>query len=318
MNQELIQRYLSGDVTSQESVEVMLWIEASQENGAEFTAYRKLFDATIWHSETPLAVQATTSKQVENKPYRLSTPAWLSIAATILVAFVSFSALYHSSVIENADILCAQTIVAPHGQYVETILSDGTIVTLNPNSTLTFANDENANIRAVFLDGEGYFEVTKNPDKPFVVKTTNREITVLGTIFNVFAYSNTNYFETTLLEGAVKVEDMESGKTINLNPSERLTIHDDDLHVGHVDVSTDYLWRKGIYSFQNQPLSTLLLRLEKTYDVKINIEKESLKNVRYTGKFKQNLGIEYIINVLQQIHPFDYTYSEPKSLITIY
>ena len=105
-----------------------------------------------------------------------------------------------------------QTITVPAGQRINITLVDGTNVWLNARTSLSYPVKFGKNNRQVVLDGEAYFDVTKDKSKPFIVQTDNYNVEVLGTKFDVNAYSETGEFETTLMSGSVKVASASDSK----------------------------------------------------------------------------------------------------------
>ena len=177
-----------------------------------------------------------------------------------------------------------QTIHVPAGQRAEVILADGTHVWLNSRSTLKFSEQFSANTRNVELDGEGYFSVQHNEKSPFTVQTPKYTIQVLGTEFNVKAYHNSPLFETALIKGSVEIT---------------------------------FKWKEGLFCFENESIQDLIDKLQLYYDIQIDVQRPSLLQYRYSGKFRIKDGVEHVLKVLQLKHKFTYTKNEEENLIII-
>lgn len=313
MNQDLIHKYLKGETTSSENQEIMSWIEASAENRKEFLHFRRLYDATIWN-ESVQSSGNSEKKAAKSLPFIRK---WMQIAAIIAIV-ITGTIFVQQQIFNSRDQIFTQTIEVPQGQRVNLTLSDGTRVTLNSNSKLHFPSTFRGNHRAVILDGEGYFEVAHNKKRPFQVITERCDIEVLGTTFNVLAYNNSNIFETSLIDGSVKVTEKQSNQTALLKPQEKVSIEGNKFVTQTFDTEDDFLWREGVYVFRNEDLTTVLRKLEQYYQTRIEVQNKSLSTNKCTGKFRQKEGIEHIIKVLQKVNNFEYQRDEDKNLIIIH
>jgi transmembrane sensor len=178
-------------------------------------------------------------------------------------------------------------VVIPFGQRHKILLSDGTQVQLNAGSKLTFPAIFSGKTREVYLTGEAFFEVTKNPEVPFIVKTDYLNIKVLGTAFNVTAYQDEQYTTAVLVEGRVNVAQTGMvNKEYILAPGQGCIYSnvDKSTQVRNVDIDDYVLWKDGLYNFRNMPLRDLVSRVRKYYNVPVQIEGEELANTNVTGK----------------------------------
>lgn len=313
MNQNIIHKYLKGETTSRENQEILNWIEASAENRKEFLHFRRLYDAAIWNEKE----QSSTKREKDPVKYFPFIRRWMQVAAVILIA-ITGTIFVQQRIFYSTDQIFTQTIEVPQGQRVNLTLSDGTRVTLNSNSKLHFPSSFSGNHRSVVLDGEGYFEVAHNKKRPFHVVTERCDIVVLGTTFNVLAYNNSSIFETSLIEGSVKVTEKQSNQTALLKPQEKVSIEGNKLVTQTFDTEDDFLWREGVYVFRNEDLTTVLRKLEQYYQTRIEVQNKGLSTRKCTGKFRQKEGIEHIIKVLQKVNSFEYQRDEDKNLIIIH
>lgn len=182
------------------------------------------------------------------------------------------------------------TLKIPRGGEYFLVLSDSTKVWLNSETTLRFPVQFAADVRSVELTGEAYFEVAKNGKVPFVVKSDQQQITVLGTQFNVSSYPDDQNISTTLVEGKVEIM-VESNpeNRLTLKPSEQclLTRNNNQMAKRHVDVSSYIAWKDGRFVFHDQPLQEIMKTLSKWYDVEVVFENEADKNLRFTGNLER-------------------------------
>lgn len=314
MDQNILHRYIAGDATQQEKEEVARWLDADKKNMKEFLAERKLYDISIWQEEQ---IRVAGKVALDKKQQTLRTVAigFSKIAAIFILAFtLAYTFLLDKSVTEPASM---QTIFVPPGQRAELTLTDGTKVWLNAKTTFTFPNKFTADGRNVTLDGEGYFDVTKDPQKPFIVKTKQYDIKVLGTEFNVTAYSASSNFETSLIRGAVEVSSSTSQAKMTLQPNTRTYVENGILKKGVIEHDTYFLWKEGLICFYDEPVDKMIEKLELYYDVKIDVQNKELLRNRYSGKFRTKDGVEHVLKVLQLNNKFTYTKDNDLNLITI-
>lgn len=184
-------------------------------------------------------------------------------------------------------------------------------------TTFTFPNKFTANTRNVTLDGEGYFNVTRDTEKPFLVQTEKYNIKVLGTEFNVTAYSGSPVFETALLKGAVEVSSPATYSKVYLKPNTRTYERNGELRTGIIEHQSYFLWKEGLICFFDEPVGKMIEKLELYYDVKIDVRNTELLKNRYSGKFRTKDGVEHVLKVLQLRHRFTYTKDNDLNLITI-
>ncbi|MBK5720356.1 DUF4974 domain-containing protein [Dysgonomonas sp. Marseille-P4677] len=181
-------------------------------------------------------------------------------------------------------------------------LPDGTKVHLNSGSTLSFSDDYYLDERIVTLNGEAFFEVTKSEGKPFIVKTENISIKVLGTKFNVKSYDNDPNSYTTLIEG--KIELLDNNKEHRVLPGEQV-VFDKRTHlldVKEVNVEPIVAWADNIFYFDNTPLDEIMRQLSRWYDLKIKYldDNPDIRNVTYSGKIKMYTHPEDVLRKFEK------------------
>lgn len=182
-------------------------------------------------------------------------------------------------------------LVVPYGKRQKLLLSDGSSVVLNSGSKLIYPAEFKGNERRVFLEGEGFFKVVKRDDKmPFLVETDNIDIRVLGTEFNVSAYTNDKEVSAILVNG--KVEVAQKNKLLN-NPEFVLlpgqgcfySVNEESSLVKEVDTENYVAWMKGYLKFEDQTLENIVRKLKRYYNREIVIEDEQFANIVISGKF---------------------------------
>ena len=173
-------------------------------------------------------------------------------------------------------------------------LPDGTSVTLNHYSSLSYPERFKSDNREVELSGEAYFEVAHNPNKPFFVEAKNLQIQVLGTSFGVRVYKDEDYALTTLEEGQVNIHTATS--SVTLKPGEQAKLHDNEITVNKVNTCSYTAWRNGKYIFINEPLGNIMKTLARWYDINIFYTSSKLEQIQFTGELIRYKNIEELLS----------------------
>lgn len=187
------------------------------------------------------------------------------------------------------------TLKIPFGKKLSVTLGDGTKVYLNSGSSLTYPNTfKDSKNRVVTLQGEGYFEVTKNKKKPFIVKTDLLNVRVLGTEFNVSAYKGDGVNSVTLVEGKVAISESNSAsysasKSLLLNPNEKVTVAKGKKTTKNIvnNIAKYTSWKNKELFFKNDKFIDISKKLERNFNVKIISENKNLNNKEFTGRFNK-------------------------------
>jgi ferric-dicitrate binding protein FerR (iron transport regulator) len=313
---DILCRYIEGNVDSGEKRQVILWLEENPEHVQEYLKLRKLYNLQLWNMEKPAetGISPAIPEVSDGRPSYKLYPDILKIAVSLLIGILGTLFIVNR---EPEEELMTQTIRVPAGQRAELLLSDGTEVWLNSGSTLVYPEKFSKTARELKLNGEGYFKVTKNREKPFTVKTSQYSLHVLGTEFNVKAYSKSNAFEAALLNGSIEIASSSGDERIRMAPDEQVSLYDGMLVKGAIDDYNYFKWREGLLCIENESIASLFAKLELYYDVKIDVKKASLLNYVYTGKFRVRDGVEHVLRVLQLKHEFRYTKNEELNLVVI-
>lgn len=192
------------------------------------------------------------------------------------------------------------TISTPNGGQWQVRLPDGTIVWLNAASTLSYpVSFKGERNRTVTLNGEAYFEVAKDKDKPFVVHSEKQDVEVLGTHFNINAYTNEPTLKTTLLEGAVKVN--VAGKTAAfLKPGEQAVLTAGGIKTAEMNVQLSIDWKNDEFRFKNESLSSILRKVSRWYDVNIIYTSGQHPMPTFSGSVSRFEDVSAILKMLEQ------------------
>ncbi|MDD4516715.1 FecR family protein [Massilibacteroides sp.] len=313
MENKTLFRYIEGKASSKEKEEFASWIDSDEKNLQEFLFKRNIYDASLWGDSIS---QSKQGKQ-KTKAFRIVANL-LKIASVFLLGIISYH--YVTLYIESTTpqpIAPMQKIYVPEAQRAELILDDGTKVWLNGNSTFSFPKEFSKKERNVELQGEAFFEVTKDRNKPFIVNAGDYKIRVLGTEFNVKTNRDKKIFETSLLSGAVEIFSDDADNTIKLFPNERVYYANGQLIQSQIESHDKFLWREGLIVFEHESVKSILSQLENYYGVKIIVNNKKILNDFYTGKFRVKDGAEHVLKVLQLRHEFQYEKDYEKNIIII-
>ncbi|RHU29241.1 DUF4974 domain-containing protein [Parabacteroides sp. TM07-1AC] len=318
MQKETLYKYFEGIASPEEEAAVYRWLDASSENEEELLKEREFFDAMILAGSADEKAEGEKLALDANKgPFiRPWMREVLKVAAVVAVT-VACGLYFYAS--EKKELLAAMnTITVPAGQRVNLTLSDGTTVWLNARSEMVYPAVFSGAKREVKLDGEGYFEVKHDKESPFVVHTRKCDIEVLGTKFNVEAYSDSEEFSTSLMEGSVKVTDNSAvSASVLLKPDQEVHMKDGRLLVSFIDDYDHFRWRDGLVCFDNIAFSELMKRFEKCYGISIVVENKKLEEYSCSGKFRISDGLDNALRILQRNAKYTFERNDDNTIVYI-
>ena len=230
--------------------------------------------------------------------------------------------LNDSSMVEQSEAFSGESfnqVNVPYGKRSNILLSDGSRVWLNSGSKLIYAPVFKGKSREVYLEGEAYFEVLKDVNKPFFVRTDKFQIKVLGTRFSVQAYNNESEQSAVLVEGKVSLS--RKGKFFSqeqvLAPNQKATLSDskDEFDIADVEDAQDYIdWIHGYLSFQNEDIASLSKRISRYYNIEIEVK--ATVNSKFSGKLDLKESPDRILDGLATI--FNVKYQKQDGKIVFY
>ncbi|GAB2806258.1 FecR family protein [Ferruginibacter profundus] len=341
MNEERIWLLLSLQLSHEATPEEITELETLLQQYPQLDVKAKQISNT-WQSknETPApgTIQAAFDKHLQRLSNQLTAPAlqfenvvaeelpsedkviplkntrrtWYRIAAVAAaVAIILFSILPGGNKINKAAKPAENTVSTKAGSKSKIQLPDGTQVWLNADSKIEYNENFNVRLREVKLTGEAFFDVVKNKEKPFIIHTTQMDVKVLGTAFNVRSYPEEATTETALLRGAVEVSlHNNPEKKYYLKPNDKLVLNNNITAVAdnaaaqqdsadkqlvkmkkvHIDKNendiTETMWVKNKLAFDNELLEKILAETERWYNVDIELKNEKVKSFRFTSVFE--------------------------------
>ena len=190
------------------------------------------------------------------------------------------------------------TITTPNGGQYQLVLADGTKVWLNAASSLRYPTSFTGKDRTVELTGEAYFEVAKNKNQPFNVKSATQTVQVLGTHFNVNAYTDEKAVKTTLLEGSVKVQS--ATRNVMISPGQQAALANNGLFAINKDLDTDEIvaWKNGVFQFNEADIQTIMRQIARWYNIDVEF-KGTIPANTYHGKISRNSNVSQVLKILE-------------------
>lgn len=305
----LIANYLSREATQAEKDELNRWIGESPANKRLFEENQQIWKKTqSYFSASEISsdrdkIKNQISQQTNKASKTIGLPSWLFRVAAVLALPIMLGIGWYLGSSEKGSENQMCEVTAPKGQISKCILTDGTEIWLNAGTTVKYNPSFTGKTREIQLDGEAYFKVSKNKHKPFVVTTKHAQIKVLGTVFNLKAYSGEDNVETTLEEGSVEFSlNGGTAKPVTLKPGEQVVynISERKITIGMVEPYLHTAWKDGKFVFKDADLKSIITELEKLYDVRIHLENESLSHLHFRGMFEYEQNIFSALETLER------------------
>ncbi|AHW61531.1 FecR family protein [Draconibacterium orientale] len=319
----LIIAKLDGEISLQEKERLYNWMAKSKKNTRYYTEIKDLWEASLANASEI----AKTSQEWErfknriaahpnNIEKRLRIVTWTRVAAILALGLLITNLVkpYFKPAVP-----VYMTSIAPAGSVAQTILPDGTMIYLNAGSEIKYDVNAESNLREVFIDGEAWFDVERNEEKPFIVHTPYYDVKVLGTQFNVKTYKDEETVVTTLEEGSVQVlstEQFKLQRNVVLKPGEQLAYNKTNkkLYIEEVDTRLFTSWKDNKLIFLNMSFADLIKLLERKFGVNIEVIDKTILDEHYTGTIKNETILE-ILNIIQHTHPIKYEIKGQKIII---
>lgn len=304
---EIINRYLRGEAAPEERIRIMKMIDEDPSFRKEFLAMRKIYDALLISDDIG-GMKKRVRKGMAVRILRFV--ASLAAAASLAVGVTYF--IMSDKEEEN---IMVQRFEAPEGHRTEAVLSDGTMICLNSGSRLEILSS-GKNERRVRLDGEAYLNVAHNEDRPFILETSEMEVKVLGTSFDVSTYGNVH--SVVLVEGSVEVNNAVSSEKTVIEPDQMYVFDRSTGQSGvkYVDALSMVTWKDGYLNLQNMTVEELFSRLEHYYGVRIICSDDSKDTFTMSGKLILESRIDTVMDNLATL--LDMKYSRlSEDMITV-
>jgi len=320
---ELLGKQLAGEISPDESVELKSILADNEVFRTEYKQLQTYFESETAEEENIDLVFNRIKAQItvpgesgltvaKNKSYSI----WLKVAAVVAIV-VAGTLVYNRAAIffNKPDELVLTQALTKAAEVKTIVLADGSTVKMNSGSSLKYPDHFTADTRDVYLSGEAFFDVKKDPKHPFIVHTEQLAVKVLGTAFDVKAYHNDAFTETTLIRGSVAISLTNNTKqTFILKPNDKFTLAGGKAGMSQVthfsgtgtDKVMETAWTNHELIYKNNRFDEIARLFERWYDVKITFKEADLKTVKFTGHVDKETIIE-ALNVLKLIENFNYS-----------
>lgn len=312
LNEDIIIRYLENRCSEEDFVLINEWMKESDENAKELFRLEEVYQlgkfpvdtqGLVAKAEYRLGKRLDQEKQEKQKVFKMRNMLRYAAAiAVVLVMAVGGAYLFQE---KGEEWVVAS---ATYGQVREMVLPDGTKVWLNQSSSLKYPRFFDGKERHVYLEGEAYFEVTRNHESPFTVKSPAMDVKVLGTSFNIKCRPDNSFAETTLIEGEVEVKDKQDQGRITLSPGQKAVLNrvTGRMQVKQVDARMEIVWHNDLIPFKKSSIFQIAAVLERFYSVKIILSPDVDSTKTYSGVLKKKDSIESVLNSLRNSIPFNF------------
>lgn len=215
--------------------------------------------------------------------------------------------VYDEEIAEDQKQIFYNTLSVPYGKTFSIVLSDGTRVNLNSGSSLRYPTifSKDSLQRQVFLDGEAYFNVTSEKERPFIVNSEGMNIEVLGTKFNLTSYQEDEKAYAVLVEGSINAQNPKSEQRITVKPGQKVFYENSDLLTQKTDIRKYIAWVDGELVFIKDSFHVIKNKIERQYDVEINNSYNALNDIKITARFSEET-IEEVLKTFQTYKDFNY------------
>lgn len=313
----LVSKVLAGEASYDEKQQLKQLLLDNKEHTLLFNQLKDYWDADVHLNKTNKeSFEASVMSQLNFEPeirkskYRRLYLRVASIAAVVFFCMTCGIAYLYTTQPNETFTYSAQSVP------VEYLLEDGTKVTLNKNSSLTYSSNFGEKRRDVKLTGEAFFKVAKDKAKPFAVEALGTKTEVLGTSFNVRADAQTNEVSTTLLEGSVKF--MADNCEVKLKLGEEIVYNgkSNQYALAKTDLQFNTAWISGRFKYTNMTFAGLIEKLEKIYQLKITVTDKSVANRIVSASFITDEPVENILDALKAELKYNYKMDSNQIIIS--
>ncbi len=318
VDSKIIFNYLSGKCRKEELEHINLWMEESERNKKWLFEMKALWDMEQfknYDNEDYLDVQFRKtwnrikglSRKRQERNRRLVTIVGYVAAACLLGIIIGYG-LLKSSADKKLQYIVER--VTSSDSIRRITLPDRSVVWLNANSQIKYLPQLGKDERRVLLTGEACFEVTPDINRPFRVETPDFTVKVLGTTFNVAAYTGNNNSETTLISGKVAIENSRREELLVLHPGQKATYSKatQKMTVKDADIEAETAWKNAFISFERSEIKEIIEKLEYVYGEQITLQlmPDTHSSKTYSGAVARGDSLENVLKNLQNVIPFHF------------
>ena len=304
----LLQKYIENRCTEQELYTLLNWLKSPDDNQAFDSVSQSAWEQIVRKTSFPDEERVTAlNKEVDellqkikeknNPPARvvsLSRRNWVYRIASVVLLLLAIGAGYYLTGRSEKAQITYKEVIAAQGETKEYTLADGTYIRLNSESKLVIPSDFNEENRTIEMVGEGFFDVVRDPDKPFVITNGNTQVKVLGTSFNLKAYKDDDYINVTVSSGKVLVNVSDLDLQLRVTPSEHLSINKKTGNLTKLTFEENLYsnWVEGTLFFNKEPIGEVLKTINRKYRKKVILQSNSKHIISGTH---DNKSIEAVV-----------------------
>lgn len=308
----LMAKFFAGEATPEEQKTLLYWRESSPDNEATFTTSRQIWEQSLAADWEPDVTAAWSMVQQRTQPVAkfllLQRKQWMQLAAAM---FLVSGLIWIYTTVYNPTV----QITTASNEVKKVVLPDGSQVWLNHSSQLSYRKKLLGKQRVVDLNGEAYFEVTKNAEKPFVIHTEQANVQVLGTAFNLKAIANTKAASLNVTEGKVQFTSKYSNESgIVVAGQKALIDNQGKLQPIEPMVINDMAWKSDQLVFNNMPMKEVCRILENHFNIVISVTDSNIYNCHFTATFNKP-KLSKVLSVVCQT--LQLTYSQKGQQIVL-
>lgn len=335
VNWNLLAAYIAGELEGPQVTEIEKWIRKDKENLHLYQELKHLYDfpprsgapgnfnkddsfqqlTDRIRREYDVRTSVTFDERAKSVKFPYGRVFW-RVAAILVLGMVSYLAIDRLQPVKQGAETATITKSNQRGQKSKLQLPDGTVVWLNAESKLQYPEVFKGTLRKVYLEGEAFFDVKHNPERPFIIDLNGGNVKVLGTSFNVRVYPGDEEIETTVLTGKVSFQS-EGAESSDILPGEQVIYSKPNkvLIKQPIDTGEIVAWTKGELRFKDESLKDVVKELERWFNVKINARNKKVLKCRITANFN-NKSLEEILKNIKVILPIDFELKDNKVELT--
>ncbi len=328
--EKLIFKYLSGKADEEETKKIRQWILESEENTRFFAKIKNIYvvasmkDDKASDEDSSLFIAKLRRHELRKKIMRMAARG----AAAIILFLIVLAVYQHQqdSFRKEMSYVSSQQIAynqyfTPSGVKGKIILPDSTVVWLNSSSSISYPSKFIGKTKNINFDGEGYFEVKKDPDHPMKITLDNgMSLYVKGTSFNLSSYENDNSVSILLLSGKVSLMNRDSKEFFDIEPNQKISIDKKSNKISVVtpeDVMPTVGWKKGWLIFEETEMPEIIKKMKRWYGVDIIVKDSSIMTKTLTAKFREE-SLSQVLEMMHRISLINYSLKDSTAILNSY
>ena len=325
LNDDILKDYLLGKCTEEQAAQILEWMSQSEDNAQRLFKMEELYhlgrfsvyddksrmedaEKRLMNRISAIETSEEVEKSTEHRSFRISSLLkYAAIAVIVLLVGIAGYWTFDHFNGSKEELVVAQATTGVKN----IVLPDGTKVWLNKHASIKYPKQFNGDERNVELNGEAYFEVTKNPHQPFIVSSRLLDVKVLGTTFDFNTQKGDNLAEVSLIEGKVQATGNNNEGSIIITPGQKVVLNakSHQIEAQRVNADLEAVWHNGMIPLRNVNVKDIAAILSRFYDVDFSFDAHVDMNMTYSGAIKQSNSIDSVLSALTYTVPLKYSIS---------